>query len=119
MTSRLRQWSRVRHSWKHGAAKARASKASLRCSAPGNWRKTLGAAMNELGKIATYRTLGGTLDENDAYVAEALEAVGFSNWASIRNVSDLPGALDDQYDQFGTCSSIYGAYALWAFVMGH
>ena len=76
---------------------------------------------DECGRISTYRTLGATLDENDAYVASALKAVGFNNWVSIRNVSDLPCAAssDDQYDRFGQCSSICGAYAIWAFVMGH
>lgn len=76
---------------------------------------------DECGRISTYRTLGATLDENDAYVASALKAVSFNNWISIRNVSDLPCApsSDDQYDRFGQCSSICGAYAIWAFVMGH
>lgn len=76
---------------------------------------------DECGRINTYRTLGATLDENDAYVASALKAVGFKNWVSIRNVSDLPCAAssDDQYDRFGYCSSICGAYAIWAFIMGH
>lgn len=76
---------------------------------------------DECGKIQIYRTLGATLDENDAYVASALKAVGFSTWVSIRNVSDLPCAAssDDQYDRFGYCSSICGAYAVWAFIMGH
>ena len=76
---------------------------------------------DECGRIATYRTLGATLDENDAYVASALKAVSFTNWVSIRNVSDLPCAAssDDQYDRFGYCSSICGAYAIWAFIMGH
>jgi kumamolisin len=76
---------------------------------------------DECGRITTYRTLGATLDENDAYAASALKAVGFSNWVSIRNVSDLPCAAssDDQYDRFGQCSSICGAYAIWAFIMGH
>ena len=76
---------------------------------------------DECGRISTYRTLGATLDENDAYVASALKAVGFTNWISIRNVSDLPCAAssDDQYDRFGYCSSIAGAYAVWAFIMGH
>jgi kumamolisin len=75
---------------------------------------------DECGRISTYRTLGATLDENDAYVASALKAVGFQNWVSIRNVSDLPCAAssDDQYDRFGQCSSICGAYAIWAFIMG-
>jgi hypothetical protein len=76
---------------------------------------------DECGRISTYRTLGATLDENDAYVASALKAVGFNNWISIRNVSDLPCASssDDQYDRFGQCSSICGAYGVWAFIMGH
>jgi hypothetical protein len=76
---------------------------------------------DECGRIATYRTLGATLDENDAYVASALKAVAFTNWVSIRNVSDLPCAAssDDQYDRFGYCSSICGAYAIWAFIMSH
>jgi hypothetical protein len=75
---------------------------------------------DECGRIATYRTLGATLDENDAYVASALKAVSFTNWVSIRNVSDLPCAAssDDQYDRFGYCSSICGAYGIWAFIMG-
>jgi kumamolisin len=75
---------------------------------------------DECGRISTYRTLGACLDENDAYVASALKAVGFNNWVSIRNVSDLPCApsSDDQYDHFGQCSSICGAYAIWAFIMG-
>lgn len=76
---------------------------------------------DECGRIAKYRTLGATLDENDAYVASALKAVAFTNWVSIRNVSDLPCAAssDDQYDRFGYCSSISGAYAIWAFIMSH
>lgn len=76
---------------------------------------------DECGRIAMYRTLGATLDENDAYVASALKAVSFTNWVSIRNVSDLPCAAssDDQYDRFGYCSSICGAYAIWAFIMSH
>jgi kumamolisin len=76
---------------------------------------------DECGRISTYRTIGATLDENDAYVASALKAVDFNNWVSIRNVSDLPCApsSDDQYDRFGQCSSICGAYAIWAFIMGH
>ncbi|HUA01845.1 MAG TPA: hypothetical protein VMB02_16030 [Candidatus Aquilonibacter sp.] len=76
---------------------------------------------DEYGKIAQYRQIGATLDENDAYVAEAFEAVGFKNWASIRNISDLPSPTnnDAQYDTFCFCSSLSGAYALWAFVMGH
>lgn len=78
---------------------------------------------DEYNKIDTYRTLGATLDENDAYVAQAFESAGFQNWVSIRNVSDLPGPLlpgeEDPYDVFGPCSSINGAYAVWAFVMGH
>jgi hypothetical protein len=76
---------------------------------------------DECGRIVTYRTLGATLDENDAYVASALKAVSFTKWVSIRNVSDLPCAAssDDQYDRFGYCSSICGAYAIWAFIMSH
>ena len=76
---------------------------------------------DEYGRIAFYRTIGGTLDENDAYVAEALKAVGFTSWVSIRNVSDLPAPTnnDSQYETFGLCSSLNGAYAVWAFVMGH
>lgn len=76
---------------------------------------------DEYGKISSYRKIGATLDENDAYVAEAFEAVQFSNWVSIRNVSDLPSPVnnDDQYETFGLCSSLNGAYAAWAFVMGH
>jgi hypothetical protein len=76
---------------------------------------------DECGRIAIYRTLGATLDENDAYVASALKAVAFTNWVSIRNVSDLPCASssDDQYDRFGYCSSICGAYAVWAFIVSH
>jgi nucleoside phosphorylase len=34
---------------------------------------------SECTRIVTYRTLGATLDENDAYVAEACLAVQFSN----------------------------------------
>jgi len=54
-------------------------------------------------------------------VSAALKAVGFTEWISIRNVSDLPCApsSDDQYDRFQLCSSISGAYAVWAFLMGH
>jgi hypothetical protein len=75
---------------------------------------------DECSKIGTYRTMGATLDENDAYVAEACEAIGFQNWVSIRNVSDLPCSTNEnQYDTYGLCSSINGAYAVWAFVMGH
>jgi hypothetical protein len=53
-------------------------------------------------------------------VASALKSVSFSKWVSIRNVSDLPSPSnsDDQYDRFGQCSSICGAYAIWAFIMG-
>jgi hypothetical protein len=75
---------------------------------------------DECSKIGTYRAMGATLDENDAYVAEACEAIGFQNWVSIRNVSDLPCSTNkNQYDTYGFCSSINGAYAVWAFVMGH
>ena len=74
----------------------------------------------ECTRIATYRTMGATLDENDAYVAEACKAVKFPNWVSIRNVSDLPCSKNTkQYDVYQFCSSINGAYAVWAFVMGH
>ena len=74
----------------------------------------------ECTQIAAYRKLGATVDENDAYVAEACKAVGFQNWISIRNVSDLPCTTNqNQYTEFGYCSSINGAYAVWAFVMGH
>jgi len=73
---------------------------------------------DECKKIATYRTMGATLDENDAYVAEACKAIGFQNWISIRNISDLPCSNSDfQYDTFQFCSSINGA--VWAFIMGH
>jgi hypothetical protein len=76
---------------------------------------------DEYGRLAFYRTIGATFDENDAYVAEAFSVVKFTNWVSIRNVSDLPSPTnnDDQYDTFGFCSSLNGAYAIWAFVMGH
>jgi hypothetical protein len=76
---------------------------------------------DEYGRIDFYRTVGATLDENDAYVAEAFKAVGFANWVSIRNISDLPSPVnnDAQYDTYGYCSSLNGAYAAWAFVMGH
>ncbi len=76
---------------------------------------------DEFGKISFYRTVGATLDENDAYVAEAFEAIEFTGWVSIRNVSDLPSPKnnDDQYETFGFCSSLNGAYATWAFIMGH
>jgi hypothetical protein len=76
---------------------------------------------DEYGKRAQYQKIGATLDENDAYVAEALEAVEFSNWVSIRNISDLPSAQnnDPQYDEYQFCSSLNGAYACWGFVMGH
>jgi hypothetical protein len=74
----------------------------------------------ECANIKTYRTMGASLDENDAFVAEACQAVGFQNWISIRNISDLPCSPNtNQYDTFGYCSSINGAYAVWAFVMGH
>src|SRR5690348_14562961 len=49
---------------------------------------------DEHTKIDTYRTLGATLDENDAYLADACSAVSFKNWVSIRNVSDIPGSLN-------------------------
>jgi hypothetical protein len=101
-------------------------------SAPSIYYKPIGSSLtdvvtnsritdDECGRLAAYRKLGATLDENDAYVASALKAVSFANWVSIRNVSDLPCAAssDDQYDRFGYCSSICGAYAIWAFVMGH
>jgi nucleoside phosphorylase len=76
---------------------------------------------DEYGRLAFYRTQGATFDENDAYVAEALKSVNLENWVSIRNISDLPSPVnnDAQYDNFGPCSSINGAYACWAFVMGH
>jgi hypothetical protein len=75
---------------------------------------------DECSQIDTYRKMGATLDENDAYVAEACEAIGFQDWVSIRNVSDLPCSTNgSQYDTYGFCSSINGAYAIWAFVMGH
>jgi hypothetical protein len=75
---------------------------------------------SECTRIGTYRTMGATLDENDAYVAEACLAVQFANWISIRNVSDLPCSSNkDQYDIYQLCSSINGAYAIWAFAMGH
>jgi nucleoside phosphorylase len=76
---------------------------------------------DEYGRRSFYRTIGATLDENDAYVAEAFKAVQYVNWVSIRNVSDLPSPKnnDAQYDTFQFCSSINGAYAAWAFVMGH
>lgn len=75
---------------------------------------------DECGRIATYRTMGATLDENDAYVAQACANVGFNSWVSIRNISDLPcSSSDDQYDEFGYCSSLNGAYGVWAFLMGH
>jgi nucleoside phosphorylase len=73
----------------------------------------------ECSDVKTYRTMGATLDENDAFVAEACQAVGFANWISIRNVSDLPCGPTGQYDKFQYCSSINGAYAVWAFIMGH
>jgi hypothetical protein len=76
---------------------------------------------DEYGRIAFYRTIGATLDENDAYVAKAFGAVEFVDGVSMRNVSDLPSPVnnDDQYETFGFCSSLAGAYAIWAFVMGH
>jgi hypothetical protein len=75
---------------------------------------------SECSKISTYRTLGATLDENDAYVAETCKSIGFQNWISIRNISDLPCSPNkDQYTTYDLCSSINGAYAVWAFVMSH
>lgn len=73
---------------------------------------------DEENKIDVYRTMGAMLDENDAYVAEICQEIGFKNWVSIRNVSDLPGHIG-QYGTFGYCSSIDGGYAVWAFIMGH
>jgi hypothetical protein len=74
----------------------------------------------ECTRIGDYRKLGATVDENDAYVADACQAIGFQNWVSIRNVSDLPCSSNgNQYKEYGFCSSINGACAVWAFVMGH
>ncbi|HTR43098.1 MAG TPA: hypothetical protein VMH87_15905 [Pseudomonadales bacterium] len=73
----------------------------------------------ESKNLDQYRKMGATLDENDAFVAEACQAIGFKNWVSIRNVSDLPTGPKDQYTTFGFCSSLNGAYAVWAFLMGH
>jgi hypothetical protein len=73
---------------------------------------------DEHDKRSYYQTLGAMFDENDAFVADACNEIGFSNWVSIRNVSDLPGQLT-QYDQFGYCSSLDGAYAIWAYIEGH
>jgi nucleoside phosphorylase len=70
--------------------------------------------------LTQYRTMGSSLEENDAFLAQAWSQIGFTNWVSIRNVSDLPNTTNqEQYTQFGYCSSINGAYAIWAFIMGH
>lgn len=70
--------------------------------------------------INKYRTMGSMLEENDSFLAQAWNQIGFENWVSIRNVSDLPTTKNaEQYTQFGYCSSINGAYAVWAFIMGH
>jgi hypothetical protein len=108
-----------------GGRKAASGPASVSYEAPGAEMTDVVTnsriSDDEYGRIATYRTLGATLDENDAYVAEAFSAVSFSNWVSIRNISDLPSPVnnDAQYETFGYCSSLAGAYAIWAFVMGH
>lgn len=70
--------------------------------------------------ITKYRTMGSVLEENDAFLAQAWSQIGFTNWVSIRNISDLPNTTNkEQYQQFGYCSSLNGAYAIWAFIMGH
>ena len=70
--------------------------------------------------LAQYRTMGSCLEENDAFLAEAWNQIGFKNWVSIRNVSDLPNTTNpEQFSQFGLCSSLNGAYAIWAINMGH
>jgi hypothetical protein len=70
--------------------------------------------------LTKYRSMGSTLEENDAFLAQAWDQINFKNWVSIRNVSDLPNTTNkEQYTQFGFCSSINGAYAVWAFIMGH
>lgn len=70
--------------------------------------------------LTQYRTMGSTLEENDAFLAQAWDQIGFNNWVSIRNVSDLPNTTNkEQFSQFGVCSSMNGAYAVWAFIMGH
>lgn len=66
-------------------------------------------------------TAGATLDKNDAHLDVALKVMRLCNRDSIRNESALPygSSSDDQYDRFGYCSSIAGAYAIWEFTMGH
>ena len=67
-----------------------------------------------------YISLGATFDNNDAFVAEVCESVGYHNWVSIRNISDLPGAgSDSTYDQYQDCSSMIGGLAVYAFITGH
>jgi hypothetical protein len=74
----------------------------------------------EKANLAKYKTMGASLDENDSFVALACKAVNFKNWVSIRNISDLPRSSNaDQYTTYQFCSSINGAYAVWAFIMGH
>jgi nucleoside phosphorylase len=67
-----------------------------------------------------YKTMGAVFDNNDAFVAEACENAGYHNWVSIRNISDLPGVGSDAtYDKYQDCSSIIGALAACAFIVGH
>jgi hypothetical protein len=70
--------------------------------------------------LAKYRIMGSALEENDSFLAEAWDQIGFTSWVSIRNVSDLPNTSNkEQFAQYRYCSSINGAYAIWAFIMGH
>jgi hypothetical protein len=74
----------------------------------------------EKSNLSIYKTMGASLDENDAFAAESCKAIGFANWVSIRNISDLPRSSNaNQYTTYEYCSSINGAYAVWAFIMGH
>ncbi|MBS1523819.1 MAG: hypothetical protein JST50_22635 [Bacteroidetes bacterium] len=67
-----------------------------------------------------YASMGATFDNNDAFVAEACKSAGYTNWVSIRNISDVPGAgSDSTYDKYQDCSSIIGGLAIYAFIAGH
>ncbi|HCW06927.1 MAG TPA: hypothetical protein DGG95_06140 [Cytophagales bacterium] len=74
----------------------------------------------EKQNLATYKKMGASLDENDTYIAETCKDINFKHWVSIRNVSDVPRSDNtEQYTEYQLCSSINGAYAVWAYIMGH
>lgn len=80
---------------------------------------------DEYKDLDTYRQFGAALEENDSFVVQACQTAGFNSWAVVRNISDLPqptedqSQSDDQYDIYGLCSSLNGAFGVWAFIMGH